>query len=150
MLRGEEGFTMIELILVLVMMTMVMGIGIEAHQSAERIKLAISAGQIQTLINKAHCRSYNEQNRHTITFKPETKECHYIKNTYVIEKVKLPRGIALEGITFLQNSFYFDEKLGPSAGGTIKLNSKSHTIKITVLPVTGRVKIYPLSIKKGG
>ena len=145
MLKSDKGFTIIELLLLFFIMVLFAKLGLSAHQSMSRIRLSMTATQIQTLTRAAQNRAYGEQNTHIVAFYSAHQEFNHIQNTKVINKVTMPRGITMKQTNFPDNKLYFTGKLGPSRGGTIELNSKSHTIEITVLTVTGRVNIYPLT-----
>lgn len=148
MLRCEKGFTMVELLLLLLSTVLFINLGLSAHQSMERMKLSMTANQIQTLIRGAQNRAYQEQNTHTIYFSQQNKVCRQVQRAKIINEVKIPKGISIQETTFKANKLEFAGKLGPSGGGgTVQLSSKSQALKITVLPVTGRVKVYPLSAK---
>jgi type II secretory pathway pseudopilin PulG len=61
----------------------------------------------------------------------------------IIKQVVLPDGIRLLDTTFTDDKFYYNSMGAPSRGGTIELlDRKNRVISITVLPATGRVRIY--------
>lgn len=54
----------------------------------------------------------------------------------------MPKNIHMRKTNFPSDKLYFSGHLPPNQGGTIVLDSKLYTLRVTVLPVTGRVKLY--------
>ncbi len=147
MRANEQGFTMIELLLVLLGAVLFSSIGLSAHKATDRMQLSMAARSIQTLIRQTQDQAYGEQATHATAFYTISGECAQIKHLSILSKVTMPKGVQIEYTNFPDSKLYFRGKLGPSSGGTIRLTSKLHVIIITVLPVTGRVKIYPITKK---
>jgi len=145
--RSDRGFTMIELILVLVIMSVFWNFGLSIDRNAEKIELMTTANNIQSLIRTAQTTAYGQQRDHFILFSSELGKCTHINSLKTIGKVIIPKRIKLEKTNFPKGKLYFRSKLSPNRGGTIILRSKNYQIKITVLPVTGRVKVYPITKK---
>ena len=107
----------------------------------------MTARDIQTLIRQSQDKAYAEQAAYEVSFFTVDDTCVQIRNNKILKRIIIPRGITIGAVNFPRNELYFTRKLTPSGGGTIWLYSKSHKINITVLPVTGRVKIYPVTKK---
>lgn len=147
MQTNERGFTMIELLLVLLGAVLFSSIGFSANKAIDRIHLSITARNIQTLIRETQDQAYGEQASYAVAFYTLSGECVQIKKLEIPKKITMPKGVEIQHTTFPNSKVYFRGKLGPNSGGTIVLASKSHNLSITVLPVTGRVKIYPMTKK---
>ncbi len=147
MLKSERGFTMIELLLVLLGAVLFANIGLSAHKATSRMNLFMTAREIQTLIRQTQDKAYGEQAMYELGFYTLTGRCIQIKDNRITDEISIPRGITIERTNFPGRTLKFNGKLVPSGGGTILLYSKSHQVRITVLPVTGRVKIYPVDRK---
>lgn len=145
----EQGFTIIELLLVLLGAVLFSSIGLSAHKVSDRMKLSMAAREIQTLIRQTQDQAYGEQADHMVAFYTKSGKCLQVRTRKALREVVIPKGIKIDDTTFLggQGKLYFNGKLAPSGGGSIVLTSKAHLVEITVLPVTGRVKIKPI-IKK--
>lgn len=145
--RRDRGFTMIELLLVLCVMGIFWNVGLSIHKGAERIALMTTANNIQSLIRTAQTTAYGQQRIHIVSFSPDLGKCTHIHDSISMGKVTIPKNIKLKKTNFPEDKLYFRSKLSPNRGGTIVLGSKSYEIIITVLPVTGRVKVYPITRK---
>ncbi|HOQ68119.1 MAG TPA: prepilin-type N-terminal cleavage/methylation domain-containing protein [Candidatus Atribacteria bacterium] len=55
--------------------------------------------------------------------------------------VNLPKGVDLYTTTFPQHTVYFHPTGTPSTGGAVTIRVKGETKRLTVTPVTGRVRI---------
>lgn len=61
----------------------------------------------------------------------------------IVKRVFFPEGLTLLGTNFKNNTISFYITGAPSAAGTIELmDRKGNIIRITVLPATGRVRVY--------
>ena len=143
----DRGFTIIELLIALLLGSILGTMGISAYKGTERIELMTTANNIQSLIRVAQARAYGQGNTHTVGFDPTLGECLHINNSKIIDSVVVKGKTYIKKTNFPKGNLYFRGKLSPSQGGTIVLNSKSYEVEITVLPVTGRVKIYPITRK---
>ncbi|NLI89554.1 MAG: type II secretion system protein [Epulopiscium sp.] len=149
MLKNEKGFTIMELVLIILLTALFVSGALYTRKQVGRRQLYSTARDIQTLIRVAQDGAYGEQNVHGINFYPNSQECVHIRNYRIVKEIKIPNTIKMEPTSFPNNKLRFSSKLSPSRGGTIKLCSRSHEVRITVLPVTGRVKIYPIQRKRG-
>lgn len=147
MLRSEKGFTIIELLLVFLVAAILIHTSLYTYSQIGRRQLSRSAREIQTLIRIAQDRAYQEQSAHSIIFYNQTSRCVHVQDIYAIKEIKMPGTITMNKTNFPSGRLRFTGKLRPNRGGTIQLSSKSHQVRITVLPVTGRVKIYPVTRK---
>lgn len=145
--RKDRGFTIIELLIVLFITSILGGFGLSAYKGAERIELLTTANNIQSLIRGAQAKAYGQENTHIVAFYSTLGECVHINNSKSINKVIVSGKIKMKKTNFPDGKLYFRGKLSPSQGGTIVLTSKSYEVTITVLPVTGRVRIYPITRK---
>lgn len=142
--RDERGFTIIELLIVLVITSVISSFGLSVNRNLDKKQLLVTAKEIQTLIRNAQQVAYGEQSTNIVAFYYTLGECTHIQNAKVINTVIMPSNIYMGKTNFTDGKLYFRKHLSPNMGGTIVLYSKRYTVKITVLPVTGRVKIYPI------
>lgn len=146
-IRSEKGFTMIELLLVLLVAVFFVNAGVKAQRSMENFQLSRMAREIQSMIRKAQHMAYAQESVQVVRFDTIQQEVKLTTLTRIKETTKMPSGIKHNGSNFSNQKLYFRKKLAPNQGGTILLSSKTHEVRITVLPVTGRVKIYPATRK---
>lgn len=143
----DQGFTLMELLLVLLIIGMLGGFGLSFYKGMEKIELSATANHMQSLIRSAQIKANGEGVTHIVSFYHSQGKCFHLANTKAIDILAMPSKISMKKTNFPQGKLYFRGKLSPSRGGTIVLDSKSYQSKITVLPVTGRVKVYPVTKK---
>ncbi len=147
MYRSEKGFTMIELLLVLMVAVLFVSTGLSITNATGRRDLYIAARSVQTLIRQSQDYAYGEGSIYCVGFYTSTNECEQIRQHEVMSEANIPRGIKINSTNFPEGRLFFTRQLTPSRGGSIYMSSRAHKVRITVLPVTGRVKIYPITKK---
>ena len=145
MLKKKRGFIAIELLLVLLGAVLFLNLSLSTKNSLERTKLQSGARQLESMIRKSQDLAYSQG--HTYYVAMFTDGANLIKRVRITERMELPQGIQIKTCNFPNNRIRFKRALAPNQGGTIYLVSKNHQVRMTVLPVTGRVKIYPTTKK---
>lgn len=136
---------MIELLLVLLGAVLFASAGLSVYNASSKRELYTAARSVQTLIRLTQDQAYGQQDNHHVSFYTTENRCVQIRDHQIIEEALIPRGIKLGSTNFPSGKLYFNGQLTPSRGGSIYMYSRAHKVKITVLPVTGRVKIYPIT-----
>lgn len=140
--QSERGFTLFELLLVLGLSSVIGTLGLSVNARMDRRQLLIAAQEVQSLIRESQQMAYGEQSVNIILFDYVVGRCSHIQNSKIIRRVYMPKNIHMRKTNFPSDKLYFSGHLPPNQGGTIVLDSKLYTLRVTVLPVTGRVKLY--------
>ena len=137
--RRESGFTLLELIIALSIIAVLAGIATPAvDRIVERQALAAYAQQLTGDIRYVRQRKMNGDN-FSITLKKHSYQV--ITDSVIIDAINAPDGIYYAGNNRKIKFSYTGATAGE--GMTILLfNSYGDLRKITITPVTGRVKIY--------
>jgi len=142
-LNAEHGYTIIELVLIVFVLSIVFGIAapsVRNHldsyclKSFDRIIVAdLRYAQKKSMMNWRETRVY---------FSSYSDKIYVKQGTKTIKSDSYPAFVKLDYTSFASNEIKFTCSGNPSTGGSIHVScgDKKHTI--TVLPVTGRVKVY--------
>lgn len=143
----RKGFTLVELLVVLMIFSLVLAIGQPVFSSA--LSSAKGRGAIRELINDlryAQQMAVGTGETHYIAFDRE-QDLYLLKivgsHTEVLKVVRLEDKLDILGTSFPSDSFHFTSLGAPSRGGTINVKDmRDRLYTITILPATGRVKVY--------
>jgi len=140
---NSRAFTAIELAIIASLVSIIFMVGapkigshFDSHrlQSFDRIIIAdLRYAQRQAYMNWRETRLY---------FSNSTRKIYIKQGRKIIKSDPYPEGVKLDYTNFKSNEVKFNEFGNPSAGGSIHISCGGIKHTITVLPVTGRVKLY--------
>lgn len=145
---NRKGFALVEFLVVLFILSLVLAIGQPVFSSA--LSSAKGRGAVRELVNDlryAQQMAIGTGENHYLVFDRE-QELYLIKIVgyplaKVLKVVRLEGKLDIMGTSFPDDSLHFTSLGAPSRGGTINLQDKRNKLyTITVLPATGRVKVY--------
>ena len=138
-----KGFTVLELAVIMFVLSIMALIAVPNVRSSinnyrlscfERIIVSdIRCAQQQSSVNWRESRVY---------FSNTNKMIYVKQGPKIIKSDKYPVSVKLYHTNFSNNQIEFNEFGNPSKGGSIHISCGNTKHTITVLPVTGRVKIY--------
>ncbi len=144
-IKNNKGYTLIELIVVLAILSIVVFITFGNLNINQDILLSKCANQLANDIRYIQRKTITEkQTNYKINANYAANNTGYTINLgyKIIESVKFDKGITYTS-NFTGPMLSFNLLGRPSNSGTYTLrNSKGKTINITVVPSTGRVRIY--------
>jgi prepilin-type N-terminal cleavage/methylation domain-containing protein len=146
-LKRNEGFTLIELIIVLSIILIVAAIVIPSFHITERYALKASAMELKSDIIYTRTRAVKDSKRCWIKIFKDSNLYYITSDAFGPHHkvVKLREGIEIEEAVFsTTDTIKFTIKGTTGSGGRICLRSKNFRVKITVVPATGRVMIYSI------
>lgn len=119
--------------------------GINAVLTGGEVKAAIR--ELVTDIRFAQQMAMGEGREYYIYFNKHIQlyQISYARHpiNIIVKQVYFPEGLTLLGTNFKGDTLSFNVMGAPSAGGTITLKEKQgKQVEITVLPATGRVRVY--------
>jgi len=146
---GRRGFTAIELLIVMSVFIILLLILVPSTKSyisySNYMGFRSAVYQLLSDIRMAQELSVGEKIPYTVCFFPSSEVYYITKPDNPSPKVilyrKLPKNVDIVSTNFIDNRFYYSESGAPSMGGTITLKFNNKLYEITVIPVTGRVKI---------
>ncbi len=143
MKNNSKGYTMIELSVIVFVLSIVMAIAAPNIRNAmnsyrlnafDRIIISdIRFAQQQASMNWRESRLY---------FSDTTRKIYVKQGTKIIKSDLYPNQVKLDYTNFSSNEIKFNEFGNPSRGGSIHVACGNQKHTITILPVTGRVKLY--------
>jgi len=141
--NDSDGYTIIELVVIVFVLSIVFTIAVPSVRNLidsyyletfDRIIVSdLRYAQRQSMMNWRETRLY---------FSSFSDKIYIKQGTKIIKSDPYPAFVKLDYTSFTSNEIKFSCSGNPSIGGSIHIScgKKKHTI--TVLPVTGRVKIY--------
>jgi prepilin-type N-terminal cleavage/methylation domain-containing protein len=144
----KRGYTLVELMVILLILSIVTSIAvydIGGFMAYTYIRTALR--QIVSDIRFAQQMAVNEGRTYYLTF-DKNRDLYTIKVTghpmeVIIKRVYLKDGVNLLGTNFIGDEFHFTSLGAPSRGGEINLRDvRGRNYRITILPATGRVRVY--------
>lgn len=144
----STGLTILELLTVMLIISIASAVAVPAVNAAlERAAGNAALRELVTDLRYAQQMALSDGSNYYITFN-KSMQTYTISvagqfDQEIIKQVTLPDGIKLLGTNFANNKLYYTDLGSPSAGGRIELSDrKGKVIKITVLPATGRIRVY--------
>jgi prepilin-type N-terminal cleavage/methylation domain-containing protein len=143
-----SGFTLIELLVVLLIISIAYAVavpGVKAVLTGVEVNAAIR--ELVTDIRYAQQMAIGEGRVYRIIFNKHMNLYRVSYTSYPIQvtvkQVVYPEGLTLLGTSFNNDMLSFNVMGAPSAAGTITLkDNRGKEIRVTVLPATGRVRVY--------
>lgn len=146
-MRRKNGFTVIELIIVISIISILGCILVPSFHLLEKATLKKAAIELRMNILYTQRRAIKDNKRYWLRF-------YNLQNVYTIsssafspphKKIQLSSDIKMEEIVFsTPKEIKYTIKGTTGSGGHLYLKSKNHRVKLTVMPGTGRVKIYEI------
>jgi Tfp pilus assembly protein FimT len=140
---NSKGYTLIELSLIVFVLSIIMAIAAPNIRSAmnsyrlsafDRIIISdIRFAQQEASINWRESRLY---------FNNASRKIYVKQGTKIIKSDTYPNLVKLDYTNFSSDEIRFNEFGNPSRGGSIHVACGNQRHTITILPVTGRVKLY--------
>jgi len=140
----NNGFTLIELIVVVVIISLLLGLGINGlDYLIQWNKLNVTAGLLSSELKNTQSRAFYEGVYYKLQFMPSSDKYRIYKQTELIDDIIL-KDIDLFNTNFTNNNLYFYPNGVPSMGGTVTLKNKRGKILYVIMtPVTARVRVSP-------
>jgi len=140
----NNGFTLIELMVVVVIISLLLGLGINGlDYLIQWNKLNVTAGLLSSELKNSQSRAFYEGIYYKLQFLPSLDKYRIYKQTELIDDIIL-KDIDLFNTNFTNNNLYFYPNSVPSMGGTVTLkNKRGKVLYIIMTPVTARVRVSP-------
>ena len=138
----NNGFTLIELMVVVGIISLLLGLGINGlDYLIQWNKLNVTAGLLSSELKNSQSRAFYEGVYYKLQFLPSLDKYRIYKQTELIDDIIL-KDIDLFGTNFTNNNLYFYPNSIPSMGGTVTLKNKRGKILYVIMtPVTARVRV---------
>lgn len=146
-MERENGFTVIELIIVVSLLSFLSCIVIPSFHLAERAALKQAALELKTNIRYTQKRAIQDNKRYWLRFYDSQNLYTISSNVFgsPLKKIQLSPAIQMKEIVFsTPKEIKFTEKGTTGSGGHLFLKTKNFKVKITVRPGTGRVRIFDI------
>jgi prepilin-type N-terminal cleavage/methylation domain-containing protein len=146
-LKRKDGFTLIELIIVLSIILIIAAIVVPSLHITERYALKAAAMELKSDILYTKTKAVKDSKRYWMKIYKDSNLYFITSDAFGPHHkvVYLNEGIEIEEAVFsTDNTIKFTIKGTTGSGGRICLRSKHFRVKITVVPATGRVKIYSI------
>jgi len=138
-----KGFTVLELVVIMFVLSIMALIAVpNVRSSINNYRLSCFERIIMTDIRYAQQQSSVNWRESRVYFSNTNRMVYVKQGPKIIKSDKYPVSVKLYHTNFSNNQIEFNEFGNPSKGGSIHISCGSHKHTITVLPVTGRVKIY--------
>ena len=146
-MKNNRGVTLLELILCISIIAIILSIPVFNIDVFLNLKEKKELKEFITDINYARNRAIIESARHSIFLSIDKNFYIIYKHTSsmpkIVKKKEFTHGIQLKSTTVKDKEIMFSQIGVPSYTGEIILeNRKGEKIRITVIPITGKVNIY--------
>ena len=143
MKNNFKGFTVLELAVIMFVLSLMTLIFIPNIKSAvDNHRLSCFERIIVSDIRYAQQQASVNWRENRVYFSNANRMIYVNQGPKVTKSDKYPSSVKLDYSNFSNNQIKFNEFGNPSKGGSIHISCGSHKHTITVLPVTGRVKVY--------
>ena len=146
-MKSNKGVTLLELILCISIIAIILSIPVFNIDIFLNLKEKNELKEFITDINYARNRSIIESARHSVFLNIDENLYTIYKHTSsmpkIVKKKEFIHGIQLKNTNVKDKEIMFSQICVPSYTGEIILeNRKGEKIRITVIPITGKVNIY--------
>jgi len=138
----NNGYTLIELMVMVVIISLLLGLGINRlDYLIQWNKLNVTAAFLSSELKNIQSRAFYEGVYYKLQFLPSLDKYRIYKQTELIDDIIL-KDINLFNTNFTNNNLYFYPNGVPSMGGTVTLkNRRGKILYVIMTPVTARVRV---------
>jgi general secretion pathway protein H len=137
---GARGFTLLELIVVMLVLAVVAGLAMPTvGRSVDAVRARAEVAGVSALFRHAREQAIALRRVHAVVVDPERREVRVVAGDETRRTRALPAGVLVETSPPSTHTVRF-EPHGGSTGGEVRLVTGSAAYRITVEPVTGRVR----------
>lgn len=138
----RRGYTLLEIIVVLALLAILLSISVPSMRIMENFKEKREIKIFRRDIISAKNKAIMEGTIYILSIERKNNRYVITNRSKIIKDVKLVYWEILTGNTF-NNKIKFTAAGSPDRGGRLRLkNKKGKIIKLTILPVTGKLNIY--------
>jgi len=138
-----KGFTILELVAIMLILSIIAAIAVpNVLSSVNSYRLSCFERIIMTDIRYAQQQSSVNWRQNRVYFSNTNRKIYVKQGTHIIKSDSYPAYVKINRTNFPNNQIEFNEFGNPSRGGSIHISCGNIKHTITVLPVTGRVKLY--------
>jgi len=138
-----NGFTVLELLVIILVLSAIALIAVpNIKSSINNYKLSCFERIIISEIRFAQKEASVNWRENRVYFSNTSRMVYVKQGTQITKSDSYPASVKLDYTNFTNNQIEFNEFGNPSKGGSIHISCGKTKHTITVLPVTGRVKLY--------
>ncbi len=138
-----RGFTAIELLLIVALLSVILAVvAPNIRNSIDNYRLNCFDRIIISDIRFAQQQSSINWRENRVYFSNTNRKISVKQGTHIIKSDSYPASVKLDYTNFTSNQISFNEFGNPAKGGSIHISCGNIKHTITLLPVTGRVKLY--------
>lgn len=143
MKHHENGYTLVELALIVFILAAMTAAGAPSVKSVlARHRIQCFARLIVADLRWAQRRAMEDWRDCDFYFSAYSDTICIKSGTKIVKSDPFPEGVSVLRTNFTDNEVTFGCRGNPASGGSIYIKSGDFVYTITVLPVTGRVRIY--------
>ncbi|MBK5251159.1 MAG: hypothetical protein JJE29_00715 [Peptostreptococcaceae bacterium] len=141
--HNYKGYTMVELVLIVFVLSIIFAIAApNVRQSMNIYRLNAFDRTIISDLRFAQQQASINWRESRLYFSNTSRKIYVKQGTKIIKSDIYPDSVRLDYTNFTSNEIEFNEFGNPSKGGSIHISCGSQKHTITILPVTGRAKLY--------
>jgi general secretion pathway protein H len=140
--RSEQGFTLLELIVTLLILMLVVGLSVPVvGRSSDAVRSRAEVAGFSAVLRHARERAITSRLSHTVVIDPTSRSMTVTAgpDSEVRETRPLPERLTVEAIPPPALTVRFEPQ-GTSSGAEYKVKAGDVLYRVTVDPITGRVK----------
>ena len=138
---GARGFTLLELLITLAVIALAVGLVLPTiGRSTETVRARAEIAGFSALLRHAHEQAITRRESHKVVVEPAARRLTVLAGDNEVRRTRVfPERLTIEA-TSLSSTVVRFEPEGTSSGGEFRLTSGSTIYRVTVDPVTGRVR----------
>jgi prepilin-type N-terminal cleavage/methylation domain-containing protein len=138
---GARGFTLLELLVTLALIALAVGLALPTiGRSTESVRARAEIAGFSAFLRHAREQAITRREPHKVVVEPAARRLTVLAGDDEVRRTRvLPERLTIEA-TSLSSTVIRFEPDGGSSGGEFRLTSGSTTYRVTVDPVTGRVR----------